>query len=75
MLLDELRGECVALRLGPLQGGEAVVIEQLGVGLGSQQGLHACLLPVASGVHQGGAAVDAGLQVNVGRVLQQNEQG
>eukprot|EP00964_Phaeocystis_antarctica_P008037 scaffold4323_cov57-Phaeocystis_antarctica.AAC.2 len=50
--------------------GEAAVIEQLGVGLGAQQGLHACLLPFASGLHQGGLTVVV-LQVGVGRVLQE----
>eukprot|EP00964_Phaeocystis_antarctica_P091884 scaffold58983_cov66-Phaeocystis_antarctica.AAC.1 len=52
--------------------GAAVAVEQLSVGLGSQQGLHARLLTLASGQHQGGIAV-AGLQVGVGRVLQQSE--
>ena len=72
VLPDELRGGCVAVDLGALQSGVAFVVEQLGVGLGAQQGLHARLLPFVSGSHQGGAAVD-GLQVGVGRVLQQDE--
>eukprot|EP00964_Phaeocystis_antarctica_P134526 scaffold98808_cov69-Phaeocystis_antarctica.AAC.14 len=55
-------------------GGGAVVVDQLGVGLGSQQGLHACLVPIVSGLHQGGDAPDV-LQVRVGRVLQQDEHG
>ena len=46
--------------------------EQLGVSLGSQQRLHARLLPCRSGRHQGGAADDE-LHVDVGRVLQQEE--
>eukprot|EP00964_Phaeocystis_antarctica_P155126 scaffold124113_cov63-Phaeocystis_antarctica.AAC.6 len=73
VLLDEGYGGRVALKLGALQGGAAVVVEQLGVGLGSQQGLHARLLPFESGTHQGGAAV-AVLQVTVGQVLQEDEQ-
>ena len=44
MLPDELRGGRVALGLGPLQGSVAVFVEQLSVGLGSQQGLDALLL-------------------------------
>eukprot|EP00964_Phaeocystis_antarctica_P134074 scaffold98312_cov69-Phaeocystis_antarctica.AAC.2 len=55
------------------QGGAAFVVEQLRVGVGVQQGLHACLLPFVSGMHQGGAAV-AVLQVGVGRALQQEAQ-
>eukprot|EP00964_Phaeocystis_antarctica_P026042 scaffold14647_cov60-Phaeocystis_antarctica.AAC.6 len=51
-------------------GTDAIVVEQLGVGLGSQQGLHALLLPKVSGLFQGGVAVDI-LRVRVGRVLQQ----
>eukprot|EP00964_Phaeocystis_antarctica_P157694 scaffold128002_cov57-Phaeocystis_antarctica.AAC.1 len=59
----------MALGLGPLQCGAAITsVEQLGVGLGSQQGLHARLLPFASGHNQGGLAI-AGLPVRVGRVL------
>eukprot|EP00964_Phaeocystis_antarctica_P072206 scaffold44129_cov61-Phaeocystis_antarctica.AAC.5 len=76
VLPDELRGGRVALVLGVLQGGVAIVVEQLGVGLGSQQSLHARLVPSASeesGRHQGTVA-SAGLQVRVGRVLQQDEQ-
>ena len=72
MLPEELRDGRVALVLGVLQGGVAVFVEQLGVGLGSQQRLHARLVPFASGIHQGGAALDV-LQVGVGRVLQQDE--
>ena len=45
----------------------------LGVSLGSQQGLHARLLTSAGGQHQGGSAF-VGLQVKVGRLLQQEEQ-
>eukprot|EP00964_Phaeocystis_antarctica_P058831 scaffold34901_cov62-Phaeocystis_antarctica.AAC.3 len=56
VLPDELRDARVALGLGPLQGDAAVVVEQLGVGLGSQKGLHARLVPSGSGRHQGGAA-------------------
>ena len=56
-----------------LQGGEAVFVEQLSVGLGSQQRLHARLLPFARSHHQGGVALDAS-QVRVGRVLQEDEQ-
>ena len=55
---------------GPVQGRAAVVVEQLGVGPGSQQGPHARLVPL--GPHQGGLAVGF-LQVGVGRMLQQNE--
>eukprot|EP00964_Phaeocystis_antarctica_P077162 scaffold47815_cov67-Phaeocystis_antarctica.AAC.1 len=55
-------------------GSEAVFVEQLGVGLGSQQGLHARLLPSGSSLNQGGLAI-AGLQVGVGCVLQEEEQG
>ena len=73
MLPDELCGGRLALSLGVPQGGEAFVVEQLGVGLGSQQGLHARLLTSAGGRHQGGAAF-VGLQVGVGRVLQENAQ-
>ena len=73
MLPEESRGGRVAFDLGHLQGGVAVLVEQLGVGTGSQQGLHARLVPSHSGQYQGGAAVDV-LQVGVGRVLQQNEQ-
>ena len=73
MLPDELRGGCVALGLGVLQRGAAASAEQLGVGLGSQQGPHACLFPLVSGLHQGGPTIIV-LQVRVGRVLQENEQ-
>eukprot|EP00964_Phaeocystis_antarctica_P019346 scaffold10687_cov53-Phaeocystis_antarctica.AAC.4 len=55
-----------------MAGGLADFVEQLGVGLGSQQGLHACFVPLVSGMGQGGGAVDV-LQVGVGRVLQQEE--
>eukprot|EP00964_Phaeocystis_antarctica_P072119 scaffold44064_cov70-Phaeocystis_antarctica.AAC.8 len=55
-------------------GGAAVAVEQLDVGPGSQQGLHARLLPLVSRLHQGGDAA-VGLQVEVGRVLQEEEQG
>ena len=51
----------------------AVVVEQLGVGLGSQQRLDARLVPMVSGRYQGGDALVV-LQVEVGRVLQQDEQ-
>eukprot|EP00964_Phaeocystis_antarctica_P019301 scaffold10665_cov67-Phaeocystis_antarctica.AAC.4 len=74
VLPDEPRGGRLALGSGVMQGGVAVAVEQLGVGLGSQQRLHARLLPLLSGHHQGGEAV-AGLQVGVGRVLQEEEQG
>ena len=40
------------------------------IGLGSQQRLHARLVPLASGHHQGGAAL-VGLQVGVGLGSQQ----
>ena len=73
MLPDELRGGRVDLTLGPLQGCVALAFEQLRVGLGSQQGLHARLVPLVSGQHQSGDAVGV-LQVGVGRVLQQDEQ-
>ena len=53
MLSDEGCDGRVALVFGPLQGDLAVVVEQLGVGLGSQQGLHAHLSSLASGRHQG----------------------
>ena len=49
-------------------------IEQLGVGLGSQQRLHACHVPSASGLHEGGDTA-LGLQVRVSRVLQEDKQG
>eukprot|EP00964_Phaeocystis_antarctica_P008038 scaffold4323_cov57-Phaeocystis_antarctica.AAC.3 len=45
VLPKELRGGRVALALGVPQGGAAIGVEQLGVGLGSQQGLHARLVP------------------------------
>ena len=51
----------------------AVTVNQFGVGLGSQQGLHARLVPLVSGRHQAGAAVDV-LRVRVGRVLQEDVQ-
>eukprot|EP00964_Phaeocystis_antarctica_P004695 scaffold2548_cov66-Phaeocystis_antarctica.AAC.2 len=73
VLPDEVHDGGVALMLGVLQRGEAVFVEQLGVGLGPQQGLHARLLPFDSGRNQGSAAVNV-LQVGVGRVLQQEEQ-
>ena len=73
VLPDELRDGRVALVLGPLQSGVAAFGGQLGVGLGAQQGLHARLVRLASGIHQGGVAVDV-LQVGVGRVLQEEEQ-
>ena len=50
-----------------------MLVAQLGVGVGSEQGLRALLLPSVSSRHQSGAAVD-GLQVGVGRVLEQKEQ-
>eukprot|EP00964_Phaeocystis_antarctica_P110436 scaffold74795_cov63-Phaeocystis_antarctica.AAC.2 len=58
VLPEELRDGRVALHLSPVQGGAAVDVEQLGVGLGSQQGLHTRLLPSGSSPHQGGVAVD-----------------
>eukprot|EP00964_Phaeocystis_antarctica_P045401 scaffold26128_cov71-Phaeocystis_antarctica.AAC.1 len=73
VLPEELRGGCVSLALGQLQRSIAVVVKQLNVGLGSQQGLHACLVPSTSGRHQGGHAFVA-LQVGVGRVLQEEIQ-
>jgi hypothetical protein len=72
VLLEELRGGRTAVVFGVLEGGAAVVVEQLGVGLGTDQGLHARLVPMVSGSHQGGFAVDV-LQVGVGRVLQQDK--
>eukprot|EP00964_Phaeocystis_antarctica_P019345 scaffold10687_cov53-Phaeocystis_antarctica.AAC.3 len=73
VLPDELRDSRLAVEFGPLQGGLTVLVEQLGVGLGAQQGLHARLFPSGSGHHQGGGVVDV-LQVRVSRVLQQEEQ-
>eukprot|EP00964_Phaeocystis_antarctica_P053067 scaffold31098_cov75-Phaeocystis_antarctica.AAC.1 len=74
---DETHGARVAPALGILQGSVAVVVEQLGVGPGVQQGLHALLVPLVSSHHQGGVAalVDAtaALHVRVGRVLQEEE--
>ena len=53
---------------------EAMLVAQLGVGVGSEQGLCALLVPSASSSHhQGGNTVDV-LQVGVGRVLEQKEQ-
>ena len=72
MLPDESYGGRVAVGLGVLQGVAAFVVEQLGVGLGLQQRLRARHVPFASGCHQGGDA-DVGLQIGVGRVLQQDE--
>eukprot|EP00964_Phaeocystis_antarctica_P007906 scaffold4254_cov60-Phaeocystis_antarctica.AAC.2 len=67
-------GGAVCCRMSSeIVGGAAVLVEQLGVGLGSQQGLHARLSPVESGRHQGGSS-HVGLQVGFGRVLQQDEQ-
>ena len=57
MLPDESYDGRVALVLGVLQGGVAFVVEQLGVGLGAQQRLHARLVPIVSGPHQGCVAV------------------
>ena len=58
VLPDELCDGRVAVALGQLQGGAAVLdVDQLGVGLGSQQGLHARLVPFGSSCHQGGEAV------------------
>eukprot|EP00964_Phaeocystis_antarctica_P043234 scaffold24790_cov53-Phaeocystis_antarctica.AAC.1 len=54
-------------------GGVALSIEQLGVGLGSQQRLHAWHVSSASGLNEGGDTAP-GLQVRVGRVLQEDEQ-
>jgi len=68
VLTDEGCGGRVALDLGPLQGCAALVVEQLGVGLGSQQRLHARPVAFISGPHQSGLATDV-LQVGVGRVL------
>eukprot|EP00964_Phaeocystis_antarctica_P026356 scaffold14843_cov70-Phaeocystis_antarctica.AAC.2 len=65
VLSDERRHGCVACVLGPPQGGVAVAVEQLGVRLTLQQGLHARLVPFSSGRHQGGAAADV-LPVGVG---------
>eukprot|EP00964_Phaeocystis_antarctica_P058330 scaffold34597_cov60-Phaeocystis_antarctica.AAC.2 len=45
---------------------------RLGAGLGSQQGLHARLVPIFSSQHKGSATL-VGLQVRVGRVMQQDE--
>eukprot|EP00964_Phaeocystis_antarctica_P150737 scaffold118225_cov60-Phaeocystis_antarctica.AAC.3 len=73
VLPDELRDGFVALTLGPPQGVAAVGGAQLGVGPGSQQGLHARLLPFASGHYQGSLPIPA-LQVRVGRVLQEETQ-
>eukprot|EP00964_Phaeocystis_antarctica_P077597 scaffold48181_cov63-Phaeocystis_antarctica.AAC.6 len=64
-------GACCWMR-SAMAGGVAAFVEQLGVGLGLQQRLHARLLPFFSGHHQGGSAV-VGLQIEVGRVLQQDE--
>eukprot|EP00964_Phaeocystis_antarctica_P115009 scaffold78966_cov60-Phaeocystis_antarctica.AAC.2 len=64
----------VGLELGALQRCEAVCVEQLSVGLGLQQGLHACPLTFGSSPHQGGGAAEV-QQVRVGRVLQQDAQG
>ena len=47
-------------------------VEQLGVRVGSQQRLHARLVPSESGLHQGVVAAVV-LQVRVGRVLQEDE--
>eukprot|EP00964_Phaeocystis_antarctica_P045402 scaffold26128_cov71-Phaeocystis_antarctica.AAC.2 len=58
VLPDELRDGRVALQLSMLQGGVAASVEQLGVGLGSQQHLHDYRLPSVSSQHQGGAAED-----------------
>jgi hypothetical protein len=55
LLSEELRDGRLALGLGPRQGGAAILVEQLGVGPGSQQGPHARLVPL--GPHQGGLAV------------------
>eukprot|EP00964_Phaeocystis_antarctica_P003709 scaffold1995_cov75-Phaeocystis_antarctica.AAC.2 len=73
VLPDEIRGAVLARVFGPLQDGAAVAVEQLGVGLGSQQGLHARPLPLPGGHHQGGGAV-AGLEVRAGRVVQEEAQ-
>ena len=72
VLPDEHRGGHVALDLGMLQGSDAVVADQLGVGPGMQQRLHARLFPSVSGRDQGGEAI-ADLQVKVRRVLQEDE--
>ena len=56
----------VAHDLSPMQGIAAIVVQQLlGDGLGSQQRLHARLVPAASGSHQSGDAADV-LKVGVG---------
>ena len=72
VLPDELRDGRVELHLSPLQGGVTVLVDQLSVGLGTQQRLHARLVPSVSGHHQGGGALDV-LLVGVGGVLQQYE--
>ena len=73
MLQDESYDGRVAHVLGPLQGGVTVLVDQLSVGLGTQQRLHARPLSFGSGLHQGGATVLL-LEIGAGRVLQQNEQ-
>mmetsp|Transcript_6470 Transcript_6470/g.15990 ORF Transcript_6470/g.15990 Transcript_6470/m.15990 type:complete len:200 (-) Transcript_6470:285-884(-) len=73
MLQDELRYLRLALGLSPLQGGVlGFKVEQLGVGPGSQQGLHARHVPLGRGQHECGVAVDV-LHVRAGRVLQEEE--
>ena len=59
VLPEERRGGRVAHDLSPMQGIAAIVVQQLlGDGLGSQQRLHARLVPAASGSHQSGDAAD-----------------
>eukprot|EP00964_Phaeocystis_antarctica_P002591 scaffold1357_cov36-Phaeocystis_antarctica.AAC.1 len=73
VLPDKLRGGRMALEISQQQGRATLLGAQLGVGLGSQQGLRARLLPPVSGPYQGSVAF-AGLQVRNGRVHQQDEQ-
>jgi len=71
VLPEELRDGRVAVVFGVLEGGARPLLsKQLGVGLGSQQRLHARLVPLVNGHHQGGGTVEV-LQVGVGRVLQE----
>eukprot|EP00964_Phaeocystis_antarctica_P038556 scaffold22058_cov73-Phaeocystis_antarctica.AAC.1 len=70
VLPEELRDGRVALHLSPVQGGTAFDVEQLGAGLGSQQGLHARLVPSGSGPHKSSVAVDV-LQVDARSTPQQ----
>ena len=54
VLPEELRDRRVAFSLGVLQGSVAVFVEQLGVGLCSQQGLQARLVPFTTAAYIGG---------------------